>query len=175
MSWVGRRALALRAGGEVREGLFLRAREGGVQGRDDAKALPGQKHCTAQGALCFALQELPFPFRLGRDARFCRRVPNWQVRPWSGGGPCRAFRCYRVVEEGAQLVGRNSALRLGRCGGRPKGEGFVELAWAGVLFRVEEVWDFLAGFVAPDLCLPQWWELADRGVGVQVAAPRGAI
>ena len=37
------------------------------------------------------------------------------------------------------------------------------------MFRVKEVGDFLAGFVAPDLCLPQWREVADRGVGVQVA------
>ena len=37
------------------------------------------------------------------------------------------------------------------------------------MFRVEEVGDFLACFVAPDLCLPQWWELLDRDLVVQVA------
>ena len=37
------------------------------------------------------------------------------------------------------------------------------------MFRFEEVGDFLAGFVAPDLGLPQWRELLDRDLVVQVA------
>ena len=100
---------------------------------------------------------------------FCCLSPAREIRPESGGragGPCRG---YRVVEVGSELVGRYSALWFIPHSGRPQGEIFVELAWAGVSLGVEEVGDFLAGFVAPDVCLPQWRVVADRGVGVQVA------
>ena len=146
-----------------------RTDEGVVEGRGDEQPLPCQKVGTPEGAVGLTLHHFLPPEWCGLRARDLGVFPARDVRAGARGSTVGSGRGDRLVEEGAELVRRHSALLAVFRGDRPEREGFVHLAWEGFVIDFDHVRDLAACLVAPDLGSAQRREVLQRDLFVHVS------